>query len=53
MVLRMADKYERAAYLNLVESLRGIEGVERLKEAVRREWNERLATRTTTTRANP
>lgn len=45
MVCDMPTKERRAEYLALVEKRRGPAGVEKLKAAVRKEWNERVANR--------
>lgn len=43
MVCDMPTKERRAEYLSLVEKKRGAAGAEKLKAAVRKEWNERVA----------
>lgn len=43
MVCDMPTKERRAEYLDLVEKKRGPAGGEKLKSAVRKEWNERKA----------
>lgn len=43
MVCDMPTKERRAEYLALVERKRGPAGAEKLKAAVRKEWNERRA----------
>ena len=53
MVCDMPTKELRAEYLDLVEKKRGPVGAEKLKAAVRKEWNERVANRNADSARHP